>query len=199
MRILIVFCHPHEESYTASVFQSVQSTLVERGHELRVIDLHRENFDPVLRRDEWYSYFHAPENNIAALKDHTDALQWADALILIFPTWMYGPPAMLKGWLERVYLPGIAFRVPAGKDTRITGKLHNIRRFFAITTSGSPRWWLQAIRNPGRNFLMRGMRIMFHPRCRMEWLQLYDMDHASEQARQRFISKVTRALSKLNR
>lgn len=197
MRILTVFCHPHEESFTASVFHSVRSTLAERGHELRIIDLYRENFDPVLRRDEWVSYFNAPEENIAALKDHTDALQWADTLILIFPTWMYGPPAMLKGWLERVNLPGVAFEVPERKNTRIVGKLHNIRHFYVITTSGSPRWWLQLVRNPGRNLLMRGMRIIFNPHCRMEWLQLYDMDHASERARTRFINKVTRSLSKL--
>lgn len=194
MRILIVFCHPYEKSNAAGLFASTRETLQAAGHDIQIIDLHRENFDPVLRREEWLGYFSEPDKNIDTLKDHVEKLRWAEGMILIYPTWWYGPPAMLKGWLERVFLPGVAFEVLPEKNSRIVGGLRNIRYVLTVTTSGSPRWFLRLVRDPGRNMVMRAMRILFHPRCRMRWLQLYDMDHASDRARSKFRQKVVREL-----
>ncbi len=104
---------------------------------------------------------------------------------------------MLKGWMERVLLPGVAFEVALEKNARIVGGLQNIKYFLTITTSGSPRWWLRIVRDPGRNMIMRAMRILFHPSCRMRWLQLYDMDHASEEDRAGFMRQVEREVSKI--
>ncbi|MCP4316861.1 MAG: NAD(P)H-dependent oxidoreductase [Hyphomicrobiales bacterium] len=197
MRILIVFCHPHEGSNAAGLFECAKSALETHGHEIRVIDLYRDGFDPVIRREEWLDYFSEPAKNIEPLKSHVEALRWANGLILIYPTWMYGPPAMLKGWMERVLLPGVAFEVALEKNARIVGGLQNIKYFLTITTSGSPRWWLRIVRDPGRNMIMRAMRILFHPSCRMRWLQLYDMDHASEEDRAGFMRQVEREVSKI--
>ena len=86
----------------------------------------------------------------------------AESLVLIFPTWMYGPPAMLKGWFERVWLPGVAFEIPRGQQKRAIGLFSNIRRLTVVTTSGSPRWWLWLIRDPCRNLFARGFRVLFH-------------------------------------
>lgn len=199
MRILIVFCHPYEKSNAAGLFDCARATLQANGHDLQIIDLHRDGFDPVLRRDEWLDYFSKPEKNIAALNDHVEKLRWAEGLVLIYPTWMYGPPAMLKGWMERVLLPGVAFEVAPKKNARIVGGLNNIRYFLTITTSGSPRWWLRLVRDPGRNMIMRAMRILFHPNCRMRWLQLCDMDHASDSKRGGFRRKVERELSGISK
>lgn len=195
MRILIVFCHPYEKSNAAGLFECTRQTLRENGHDIQIVDLHQENFDPVLRREEWLGYFSEPDKNIDMLKDHVEKLRWAEGMILIYPTWWYGPPAMLKGWLERVFLPGVAFEVVPDKNARIVGGLSNIRYVLTITTSGSPRWFLRLVRDPGRNMVMRAMRILFHPRCRMRWLQLYDMDHASDKARSKFRQKVERELT----
>lgn len=190
MRILIVFCHPSEASFGAALFRTTREALERRGHEVRVIDLYRIGFDPVLAPSEWDAYLSDTSAVIANVDEHVEAMRWAEGLILVFPTWMYGPPAMLKGWLERVWLPGVAFEVPAGKRKRATGKLRNIRRFTVITTSGSPRWWLRLIRDPGRSMLARGYRMLFHRRCRVKWLQLYDMNHRTQVERERFLSKV---------
>ena len=197
MRFLIVFCHPYEESYGAALFACAKQTLSARGHEIRAFDLYRDGFDPVLSREEWLSYLSDTDKNIATLQDHVEALQWAEALVLIYPTWMYGPPAMLKGWLERVWLPGVAFDVAPGKKKRAVGHLQNIRFFVGITTSGSPWWWLRLIRDPGRSLFMRGQRVLFNVRCRMRWLQLHDMNHSTDADRARFLKKVETALMKL--
>lgn len=196
MRVLIVFCHPYEESFGAAMLERATKALSKSGHDIRTLDLYRDGFDPVLSRNEWLSYMTETDKNIAALQDHVDALLWAEGLVLIYPTWMYGPPAMLKGWMERVWLPGVAFDVAPERKRGLIGRMSNIRLFAVITTSGSPRWLLWLIRNPGRNMLMRGQRPLFHPRCRMHWLQLYDMDHTSPDERARFLAKIETRLTK---
>ena len=196
MRCLVVFCHPSETSFGMAILETARTALRDAGHEVRVIDLYREGFDPVLSPDEWQSYLSDTEQNIAALQDHVSVMQWAESLVLIFPTWMYGPPAMLKGWLERVWLPGVAFEIPRGSQGRATGLFTNIRRFTVVTTSGSPWWWLRVIRDPCRS-LFRGLRVLFHRRCRVRWLQLHAMDHSNDHQRQAFLNRVRTELAEL--
>ena len=195
MRALVVFGHPSLESYGAALYSTACEALRDNGNEVRTLDLYREGFDPVMATEEWHSYLSDTERNVAGMSDHVESLLWAEGLFLVFPTWMYGPPAMLKGWLERVMLPGIAFTVSEQSQGRVVGKLHNIRAFTVITTSGSPWWWLRLIGDPGRGMLARGVTRMFHPRCKKTWLQLHDMNHVSEQDRDRFLAKVKTTLA----
>jgi len=125
---------------------------------------------------------------------HVEALQWAEGWVAIYPTWFYGLPAMLKGWLDRVWLPGVTFQVATAKKRTIRGELQNIRRFVGITTSGSPWWWLRVIGDPGRSLLMKGLRPLYARGCRMSWLQLHDMNHATAADREAFLAKVDRSL-----
>lgn len=197
MRALIVFAHPSHQSFGAAILTTVREALEGRGHEVRVLDLYAEGFDPVLSPDDWHDYL----ANTARLADrvapHVESMRWAEALIMIFPTWMYGPPAILKGWMERVWLPGIAFDIPSGMNRRARGKLVNIRHFVVVTTSGSPRWWLWLIRDPARSMLVRGYRILFHWRCRVRWIQMYDMNHRTRGDRSAFLGRVHRTTSQL--
>ena len=195
MRCLVIFCHPSETSFGAAILETARGALRSAGHELRVIDLYREGFDPVLSPDEWNSYLSDTERNISGLRDHVESLQWAESLVLIFPTWMYGPPAMLKGWLERVWLPGVAFEIPRGRQKRAVGLFSNIRRFTVVTTSGSPWWWLRVIRDPCRSLFARGFRVLFNRRCRIRWLQLHDMDHSNDRKRRAFLDRVRTELA----
>ena len=190
MRCLIVFCHPSGTSFAAAILETARTALCDAGHDLRVIDLYREGFDPVLSCDEWESYLPDPGRNVARVSRHVEAMRWAEALVLIFPQWMYGPPAMLKGWFERVWLPGVAFEVPRGRRARATGLFRNIRRLTTVTTSGSPWWWLRIIGNPCRGTIARGFRVLCHPRCRVRWLQLYSMNHTTLGERQEFLERV---------
>lgn len=197
MRILIVFCHPSGQSFGAALFAAARRALAAAGHELREIDLYRDGFDPVLSPQEWHDYLADTDAVAANVAEHVAALQWAEGLVLIYPTWMYGPPALLKGWMERVWLPGVAFDIAGGKRKRAVGKLHNIRRFAVITTSGSPWWWLRLIRDPGRSMLARGYRVLFHPRCRVKWLQLHDMNHTTDADRGKFLNRVATEMGRL--
>ena len=197
MRLLVVFCHPDPESYGAAIFRTACAALRDSGHELRVIDLYAEGFDPVFTRAEKQSYLADTAQNIAGVAAHVEALRWAEGWIAIYPTWFYGLPAMLKGWLDRVWLPGVTFQVASSKKRTIRGELQNIRRFVGITTSGSPWWWLRVIGDPGRSLLMKGLCPLYARGCRMSWLQLHDMNHVTAAEREAFLAKVDRTLRSL--
>lgn len=197
MRLLVIFCHPSQESFGAALYALACRTLGAAGHELRCHDLYREGFDPVLSEAEWKGYLGDTQAIIDKHPDHVADLRWAEGLVVIYPTWYYGAPAMLKGWLERVWLPGVTFELSAGKERRPRPKLGHIRLFVGITTSGSPWWWIKLIRDPGRSLWTRGLRVLFHRRCKVLWRQLYNMNHTTEADRTAFLARVEADLKAL--
>ena len=196
MRTLIIYCHPAPDSFCATLFSTAKSALAQAGHEVQAIDLYAQGFDPVLTAQEKRDYLPNTQANIENLAPHVEAIRWAEALVFVFPTWFYGPPAMLKGWFERVWLPGVAFKVPDKPGGKAGPGMQHIRSLTVITTSGSPWWWLRLIRDPCRNFFTRGIRALFHPRCKTTYLQLHGMNTNSPAQREAFIKKVAATLSR---
>jgi NAD(P)H dehydrogenase (quinone) len=197
MKLILVFCHPDPDSYGAALRRTAADALRAAGHDLREIDLYAEGFDPVFSAAEKHSYLSDTAKNIAGVAAHVEALRWAEGWVVIYPTWFYGAPAMLKGWLERVWLPGVAFRIASARQRTIGGELGNIRLFVGITTSGSPWWWLKVIGDPGRSLFMKGLRPLYAKRCRMRWLQLFNMNHVTTADRDGFLARVKRELAAL--
>ncbi|HYF56587.1 MAG TPA: NAD(P)H-dependent oxidoreductase, partial [Salinarimonas sp.] len=146
MRVLVVYAHPCPESFNAAILARALDALARAGHEARVLDLHAMGFDPVMGAQERRAY-HMPGENERPVAEHLSALRWCEALIFVYPTWWYGPPAILKGWLDRVWIPHATFRMPEpGKP--IGRVLSNIRVIGAISTLGSPGWWWWVIGMP---------------------------------------------------
>ncbi|RZS52105.1 putative NADPH-quinone reductase [Sphaerotilus mobilis] len=201
VKILLLWCHPDPNSYSAALRQTAADALREAGHELREVDLYalhaQGQFDPVLSPDEKRSYLVDTDRNIAAVQPHVDALRWAEGWVVVYPTWMYGPPALLKGWLDRVFLPGVSFGLGGSRHRPIVGALTNIRWFCGITTSGSPWWWLRWIGDPGRRLFLRGLKPLYARGCRTTWLQLHAMNYASHADRSRFLARVRHTLSRV--
>ena len=195
MRLLLVFCHPDPHSFGAALRQAAADALRAAGHELREIDLYAEGFNPVFSAAEKATYLGDTAQNIAGVATHVAALRWAEGWVVVYPTWFYGAPAMLKGWLERVWLPGVSFRIATARQRTIGGELSNIKRFIGITTSGAPWWWLKLIGDPGRSLFMKGLRPLYAKRCRMQWLQLYNMNHVTAAERNAFVARIQRELS----
>jgi putative NADPH-quinone reductase len=193
MRLLIIYCHPCAESFAAAIRDRACAALQAAGHTLRLRDLYAEGFDPVLSAEERRLY-HTPGVNEAPVAEHLADLRWCEGLVLIFPTWWYGPPAMLKGWLDRVWVPHATFTMPTARAP-IGRVLTHIRRLTVITTLGSPWWWWQlGMGAPGRRMVISGLRPLLHRRCRCQWLALHRMDSATDAARARFLRRVERAL-----
>ena len=193
MRILIVYAHPALDSYLASVLAELTQALESKGHHLRVLDLYQEGFDPVLRLEAWRNH-RAGRSTPGVLDDHIAALKAAEGLILVYPTWWYGMPAMLKGWFDRVWLPGVAFGLDEQRGITAHG-LSRIERLMVVTTHGAPRWFIRLwMGDPGRKVVLRGFRPLLARGCRAAWLATYAMDVAKPLQLQRFRERVARSL-----
>jgi putative NADPH-quinone reductase len=192
MRVHLVHAHPSPSSFAARVRERVVGQLRAQGHEVDELDLYAANFAPVLTRAEWTSY-PEPEANLGGVRSEVERLRKADALVLCFPTWWYGMPAILKGWFDRVWIPGVAFHLPS-EGGQIRRGLVNIRHMAIVTTHGSPWWFIALVLgNPGRSVLMRGLARLIAPRASTRYLALYDMDRAKRPRLERFLARVDRA------
>lgn len=198
MRPLIVYCHPRPESFTAAVRDRVQERLTFAGSAPRLIDLYARGFDPCLGAEEHRGYEDAPANRIPVAADIDDLL-WCDTLIFIYPTWWYGLPAMLKGWLDRVLLPGVAFLMPDGPGQNIRPGLTNVTRLAVFTTCGASWWLTQLVGAPGRRTLLRGIRLLCAPGCRTAYAAHYLMDSSTPASRARHLNRVARKTDRLIR
>jgi putative NADPH-quinone reductase len=193
MRILLVYCHPVPESFAASIRDEAIRTLEAKGHEIRLLDLYAEGFDPVMGCEERRRYNTLPVEQ-HALQDHIAHLRWAEGLIFVYPTWWYGLPAMLKGWLDRVWAPGVAFSMPE-PGAKIGALMTHIRLLGVITTCGAPMVWSHVVGHPGRKTIMRGIRALCAWRCRTFFLAHYLMDSSTDQTRTAFLDKVRKKLA----
>lgn len=191
MRVLVVYCHPVPESFGAALREVALEAISAKGCEARVIDLYAENFDPVMRCDERRDYNErAPQD--PALQAHVAHLAWAEALVFVYPTWWYGLPAMLKGWLDRVWATDVAFGLTP--DGRVEPMMGHIAKIAVVTTCGAPWWWSHVIGHPGRKTILRGIRALCGWRCKTLFLAHYRMDASTPQSRAAFLAKVRRRL-----
>src|SRR6478672_5869903 len=174
MRVLVVYAHPLSDSFAAALRDTVVQRLHAAGHEVDHCDLYAERFDPVLTPAERRAY-NTPHPDLSAVDTHVARLRAAEALVLCFPTWWYGMPAILKGWFDRVWLPGVAFHNPP-QGGPIKRGLVNIQKLAAVTSYNSPRWFmLFYMRDPGKTVLMRGFTRLIAPGARTHYLAHYDM------------------------
>lgn len=196
MRALVVYCHPSDTSFTAAVRDVVLAKLAEAGAEIRLCDLYARGFAPVLTGPEWTGYLDIPANRAAVAQD-VDDLRWCDTLIFVYPTWWYGLPAMLKGWLDRVLLPDVAFRMPDGVNKTIRPGLQHITRLGVFTTCGAS-WWLTAfIGAPGRRTLTQGVGLLCARGKRSVFAAHYLMDSSTPDSRARHLARVGAKMDRL--
>ena len=188
MRLLVVHAHPVPESFSTVLFRAVLEAAEGTGHEVRALDLHAVGFDPVMGEEERRTYNDGGPPADPALQRHVDRLLWAEGLLFIYPTWWYGQPAILKGWLDWVWRPGVAFHLG---PTGLTPALTRVRLIGVVTTLGSSRWlWSGLMGAPGRKILLRGLRPCTGWRTRAFWLALHDMDASTQAQRERFLARV---------
>ncbi|MEM1382978.1 MAG: NAD(P)H-dependent oxidoreductase [Pseudomonadota bacterium] len=189
MRLLVVYCHPDPDSFSAALCNKVVAAAEAAGHQVDLLDLYAEGFEPVMHRAERQAYHDAGENE-RPVAEHIARLRATDGLIFVYPTWWYGQPAMLKGWLDRVWVPHVAFTMPT--ETQPIGRgLTNIRLIGVVTTLGSPWWWWQlGMGAPGRRILLTGLGAICHRRARKFWLAMHSIDTAGADKRKRFLQRV---------
>jgi putative NADPH-quinone reductase len=189
MRLQVVHCHPLIESFDHALYETIVGTLRKNGHDVVATDLYREGFQPPMTEAERRSYM-GNDYDLSAVAQYARVLKSVEGVILCFPHWWFSMPAMLKGWVDRVWGPGVAFTYDA-KDNHLEPALRNIKLFGVVTSYGSP-WWIVTLYagNAGHKVLMRGMKPLCARDARSFYLAHYDMDHSTEQSRHAFLERV---------
>ena len=196
MRALVVYCHPQPGSFNAAVRDLVLDKLAGQGAEVRLHDLYASGFTPVLTGPEWTCYLNCPDN-LAPVAGPVEDLRWADTLIFVYPTWWYGLPAMLKGWLDRVLLPDVAFLMPDAAHKNIRPGLHHIKRLGVFTTCGASRWLTFIVGAPGKRTLLRGVGFLLRPGKRIVFAAHYLMDSSTPASRAKHLARVASKMDRL--
>jgi NAD(P)H dehydrogenase (quinone) len=196
MLFQVIHCHPLTESYNHALFRVILDALAERGHEVVASDLYRDQFDPRMSAEERRSYYDTAYDD-RAVAAYTALLRRAEGVIFCFPHWWFAMPAMLKGYFDRVWAPGIAFAHDPARGG-IRPLLTHIKVFGVVTSYGSP-WWITRLvaGDPGRKVLMRALKPMCGRRVRSFYLAQYDMDRATPGARQAFLARVRAQVARL--
>lgn len=187
MRVLVLFAHPLHDSLHGHLHAVAVSRLRAAGHEVDDCDLYAEGFDPVLDADSRRRYFEVPGNR-QGVERYVERLFAAEALVLCFPVWTFGPPAILKGFMDRVMIPGVSFAL--GDDGKMHPNLRHLKRLVAITTYGRgrlPAWWFG---DPPRKLVTRYLRWFIAPGARVDYLALYDLHRDPDRRQGRFIDRV---------
>ena len=133
-RILVILGHPATTSFCAALAETYTHSAKNAGHEVRVLRLGELDFDPILHNG--YTQIQALEPDL--LSAQADIL-WATHLTFVFPIWWGGIPALLKGFIDRIFLPGFAFKYRAGKafpDKLLAGKTAHL-----LVALDTPPWY----------------------------------------------------------
>ena len=107
MNILLVYAHPNPRSFNQALLDAIDAELRERGHATRIRDLYQMRFSPVLDGEDLVRNWRGDLPN--DIRQEQEAIRWAQGLVFIYPIWWFGPPAILKGWIDRVFVRKFAF------------------------------------------------------------------------------------------
>lgn len=193
MKCLVVKAHPLSESLCSSLAHRAIGTLRDAGHVVEVEDLYAEGFAASLTETERTSYYAGPYA-VQQVSSQIERLLAAEAIVLVFPTWWFGFPAIIKGWFDRVWAPGVAYD-HADQYGPIKPRLTHLRRMLAVTSLGSP-WWVDRVvlRQPVKQVLKTAIVGTCAPQCRLEMLSLYKSEQLTPAIVERFGERIERTL-----
>lgn len=196
MKVLVISAHPSEKSFISTLLADVLNELSSLQHEIRHHDLYAEKFNPVFSAYERLNHvgdISVKLQNLPDLQSHVEDIQWAEALVLVYPTWWSAQPAILKGWIDRVLMNEVAWVLPDGAS-RIRPLLTNIRKIVVVTTHGSTKFVNALEGEAGKRTAFRSIRLMFNKRTRCHWIGLYALDHIPHDKREKLRTTVRRRI-----
>jgi len=193
MKCLIVTTHPLNDSLCKLLSKHVEEKLKNQGHEVVVEDLYSEGFESALTAVERESYY-VDSYELSGVSEQVKRLKEAEALILLFPTWWFGFPAMLKGWFDRVWGPGVAYDHASDLGS-IKPLLNNLEKVLVITSLGSP-WWVDKLimRQPVKRVIKTAILGTCAKNSKLKFLSLYKCEKLSKQQISRFKQRIDKAL-----
>jgi NAD(P)H dehydrogenase (quinone) len=195
MRVVVVVAHPDPNSFNHAIASTAMASLTTAGHEVTVLDLYAEEFRTAMSHDERQAYHSARPLLDPTAERHAGVVKQAEALVFVYPTWWSTMPAILKGWLERVLVPGVGFTFDDRHHVR--RGLTDVRHVVGISTYGSPWLYVKAIHDNGRRTLHRALRMNTALFTRRSWLALYKINTATVDERSAFLRRVEQRMQSL--
>lgn len=148
-KILVILGHPNLESFCAALFRAYINGAETNGLEVREIKISELKFDPVL----WKGYSEIQELEPDLVKSQED-IQWAEHIVFVYPNWWGAMPSLMKGFIDRIFLPGFAFKYR--DHSQLWDKLLSGRSAELLVTMDTPPWYYRWIyRSPGHNEMKR--------------------------------------------
>jgi putative NADPH-quinone reductase len=195
MNILVVTAHPLKNSLCGLFSETVTGSLTNMGHAVHSENLYVNRFDPVLSMDERMTYY-KESYDASKVSEEMERLVNSDALVLIFPTWWFGFPAILKGWFDRVWAPTVAYD-HADDFGPIKPRLNNLKKAFVVTTLGAP-WWVDHIilRRPIKRTLRFALLGACARKCKLKFLSFYKCESVDSVRKSKQIRKIESELTK---
>jgi len=195
MRALVIYSHPVEGSFCSAMRDAAVRGLSAAGHDVTVADLAKENFDPVMKQQEWNEYQSGLGVVPSDVARYVEAVKSSEIFVFVYPTWWSGLPAQLKGWLERVFIPGVGFIL--NQDQKVRPALTHVHRIVVLSTFGSPWLYVKVMNDNGRRILMRALRMATSWRTRTTHCGLYSMDKSTELSRRKFLLSIEKKMKKI--
>ena len=199
MRVMVLHAHPVAESFNHALYDAVIETLKGNGHQVDAVDLYAENFNPVMSREGRLGYHDVPDNVTPELRPYVDRLMAAEGLVIVHPVWNYGFPAILKGYFDRVFMPGVSFVLEGGDGPdkgKLVPNLKHIKKVAFVTSYGGDRFRTWIMGDPPRRMAKRWGWVTFGGWLPPTYLALYDMNNVTPEGLRTFIGKVKRAIAK---
>jgi NAD(P)H dehydrogenase (quinone) len=142
-KIFILLGHPDKVGMCGNLATAYEEGARSAGHEVQRLNLGEMQFDPILHKG-----YRAIQDLEPDLKKFQEFVNWCDHLVIIYPVWWVGMPALLKGLFDRAWLPGSAFRymkMPSGKRSMFWHRLYRGKTARTILTSGTPPWLVRLL------------------------------------------------------
>ena len=193
MKTLIVFNHPYGGSYCASIMAAVEKGLDKSSQPYKTINLDQEEFDPVMRSKDLIAFAGAGRTGEEALAvvdemviRYKGMLEWAEHLVMIFPIWWMTMPAMMKGFVDKVIFPAVAYNMDKGK---LVSRLP-IRKVTVITTMNTPAdVYRDSFNNSIEGSLIKGTFRQIGIED-IQWISLNGVKQASQEQRVTWLDEI---------
>ncbi|MGF9906180.1 NAD(P)H-dependent oxidoreductase [Brevibacillus porteri] len=183
MNILVIIGHPDPESYSSALAHAYMKGAASKAAQIRTIDLSQISFDPNLK----YGYRKRTELE-DDLKEAQDLIRWADHLVIVYPTWWGTMPAILKGFFDRVLLPGFAYKYREGSslwDKLLTGKTAHV-----IVTMDTPSWYNRLIYWQAGHLVIKRNILKFCGIKPVKVTEISGVNASAEEKRKKWLEKV---------
>ena len=194
MKVVVVFNHPYEGSYCNAILDSVTRGLQQANHETDIINLDKDGFNPVMTAQDLKA-FRDKQPADPMVIEYKHRLEQADHVVFIFPIWWELMPAMMKGFIDKVIFPGIAFDYADNSNTRMKPLLTKIKGVTLITTMNTPRILYRVIfGNPVQKALMVGTFWKLGYKNR-KWISLTMVKQASVEKRKLWLTRIEKTFA----